>query len=133
MLYDVPGKGNPACREETARIRDRVLLYARGLDLEPVLAVDLALESMRKTGLGRGGPEAGAQNNALPEVMAEFRRLLEGQESSLRVADASGAPIVSMPPLNRRPMLPEEMDRSPVRRALKRVSALLGPAPAKLS
>lgn len=133
MLYDIPGKQELSCREETARTRDRVLLYAAGLDLDPVLGVELALASMRKTGLDCGVPDGRAESPGLPEVMAEFRRLLDGHERSLCVADALGAPLVSMPPLNRRPMLPEEMDRSPVRRALKKMGALLGPAPAKLS
>ena len=33
-----------------ARARDRVLLYTRGMGVEPLLSVELALESMRRAG-----------------------------------------------------------------------------------
>lgn len=131
MPYDAFSIQSDYHREEVARIRDRVLLYARGLDLEPVLAVQLALESMRGTGLERGSYES--EGPALPRVMNELRRLLDGQQRSLCVTDPRGAPLASMPPLNRRPMLAEEMDRSLLKRTLKKLGALCGPASSKPS
>ncbi|MBR4423954.1 MAG: hypothetical protein IKS68_06985, partial [Mailhella sp.] len=35
-------------REMDLRVRDRILLYARGLDLDPKESVDLALESLKR-------------------------------------------------------------------------------------
>lgn len=129
MPYDASSTQSDCHREEVARIRDRVLLYARGLDLEPVLAVQLALESMRGAGLEQGSCES--EGPALPRVMNELRRLLDGRQRSLCVTDARGAPLASMPPLNRLPMLPEEMDRSLLKRALKKLGALCSPASSK--
>ncbi len=142
MLYDAPAGHEPRCRDKAARTRDRVLLYARGLDLDPVLAVELALESMREAGLaGTRAVEAdavtpfapGAEAPCLPRAMAAMRRLLNERGGNGFVSDASGRPLVSMPPLNRRPMLPEEMDRSPLKRALKKLGSMLHAAPAKRS
>lgn len=143
MLYDAPSGREPHCRDEAARIRDRVLLYARGLELDPVLAVELALESMREAGLADGDCAAdtdglarrapGAESPCLPRVMSGMRRLLHERGGNGRVTDAKGRLLASMPPLNRRPMLPEEMDRSPVKRALKKLESLLDASPAKPS
>lgn len=131
MPYDTPPSHGVCRRAETARAADRVLLYARGLDLEPVSAVELALESMRRAGLAHC--DENPEGPALHEVMAEFRRLLDGRQGILCVTDAGGTPLASMPPLSRRTMLPEEMDRSPLKRALKSLGALLGPASRKPS
>lgn len=131
MPYDIPPSHGPCRQTEAARAGDRVLLYARGLDLDPVSAVELALESMRRAGFAHCDEKPGGP--ALHKVMEEFRRLLDGRQGRLCVTDPQGETLTSMPPLNRRPMLPEEMDRSPLKRALKSLGALLGPTSRKPS
>lgn len=144
MLYDAPMDREPRRRDGIARTRDRVLLYARGLDLDPVLAVELALESLREAGLAEGGAQAAAsdapasstpeaQAPCLPRAMSAMRRLLRERGDNALITNASGRPLVSMPPLNRLPMLPEEMDRSPLKRVLKKLGSLLHASSAKPS
>lgn len=80
--------------------RDRVLLYTRGMDIPPESGVALALESMR-----RAGPGAEAEK-VMEELFATLREnnafpIIAGQQSSF---------LVSAPPLNRRTVLPRNME-----------------------
>lgn len=119
-------------REKAAKIRDRILLYARGLDIDPVLALDLALQSMRESIHEQSmGPEKDSLR--LAEAMAEFRRLLLAREQNSQVTNAAGLPLTSMPPINRCHMLPEDMNCFSVKRVFKKFGALFDSTPAKRS
>jgi hypothetical protein len=89
--------------------RDRVLLYMRALDLPPFGGIELALESLK-----RSGPASVA------ESMRTLRELLHEQELDRGIVDEEGAFISSLPPLNRGTMVPRKFDRSPWRTALSR-------------
>ncbi|SBV95672.1 hypothetical protein KL86DPRO_10910 [uncultured delta proteobacterium] len=80
--------------------RDRVLLYTRGMDIEPEDGVALALESMRRAGRG-AGPD---------KVMAELFGLLRENGGPPAVAGGESLPLVCAPPLNRRTVLPKDME-----------------------
>jgi hypothetical protein len=92
------------------RARDRVLLYMGGMDVEPILGLEIALDSLR-----RAGPQAGPA-----AAMRELYDLLQGRGLSSRITDADGQLLCSVPPMNRSRMIPEEMDRLPFLTSLKR-------------
>lgn len=79
--------------------RDRVLLYARGMNQSPSKGVALALRSMRRA--GEYAPAA--------KVMEELFRTIQDNEVPLFVSTEDGIPIVSTPPMNRRTMIAEDM------------------------
>lgn len=118
--------GNPVCLPVSApdgdaaglRARDRVLLYTRGMDVEPLAGLEYALDSLR-----RAGPQAGPT-----EAMTELRGLLREHDLSLRLTGPDGQLLRSVPAMNRRRMIAEEMDRLPlltaVRRWLRRLAGL---------
>lgn len=82
--------------------RDRVVLYVTALDLPPFKGLELALESLR-----RSGPTdvAGAMRT-LRDLLAEH-----GLERGIRTA--GGEHLSSQPPLNRGVMVAKELDRLP--------------------
>ncbi|MCC8194837.1 MAG: hypothetical protein LIP28_09360 [Deltaproteobacteria bacterium] len=80
--------------------RDRVLLYTRGMDIEPEDGIRLALESMRKAGDG-AGPE---------KVMEELFTLLRENGRPPLIPDPDGTTLVSSPPVHRQTVLPKDMD-----------------------
>lgn len=89
--------------------RDRVLLYTRGMNLTPAKGVTLALRSMRRAG-----------ENAPPaKIMRELFLTLEENNFPLTLSDEKGEPLVSSPPINRRPMIAEEMIHFSIGGALK--------------
>lgn len=80
--------------------RDRVLLYTRGMDIDPEDGVSLALQSLRRAG-----------HNAAPaRVMGEMFALLRENAHSPRIQDADGNPLVSAPPLNRSRVVPKGVE-----------------------
>lgn len=114
-----------------ARARDRVLLYTRGMGVEPLLSVELALESMRRaasdgTPLPGGEDVADGADPATVVAMEGLRALFAERGIVPYLPDADGKLLRSMPPMNRRPMIAEEMDRSLLRRAARGLLRLLG-------
>lgn len=82
--------------------RDRVLLYVRALNLPPYKGLDLALESLKRTG-----------PSSTTESMESLRALLKEHGLDRGVLDSEGKHLASVPPLNRSVMIPEELDRAP--------------------
>ncbi|MDL2271894.1 glucans biosynthesis glucosyltransferase MdoH [Desulfovibrio sp. OttesenSCG-928-I05] len=139
----------------------RVLLYAQGMDMDPVEAVELALESLKRADAwlaaqqppspcpestpnapacptpsdspaAEDDPDAAAcirrmEQQVLDEAMRELHSLLKERssgpaapEESIRFVDGKYA-LRSAPDMTRRAMVPEEMDLTPLRSALKRL------------
>ena len=101
---------------QTARVRDRVLLYVRGLDIAPEASLEVALEAMRRS----GGRDVRRAMDSLREILAE-RELLppalagfQGDEDRLKC----------VPEMNRCSMIAEEMDT----RLWRRLFRLLMPS-----
>lgn len=131
----------PREEEAMARTRDRVLLYTRGLGVEPFLSLDLALESLRRADARKkdlSSPDTAATPAPFSEAsgasVADMERAMEALYGLLRekdiclgYVDTRGEPLRSAPPMNRRSMIAEEMDRSPLRRILKRLESLTRP------
>jgi len=90
--------------------RDRVLLYTRGMDIPPESGVALALESMR-----RAGPDAEAE-----KVMEELFAALRGKNTFPIIAEQQNSFLVSAPPINRRTVLPRNMEPLSFTAALRR-------------
>jgi len=90
--------------------RDRVLLYVRGMDVEPLAGLEYAVNSLR-----RADPQSGPA-----AAMRELHDLLRENGLSLRLEDAGGQMLRSMPPIRRRSMAAEEMDRLPLLTAARR-------------
>lgn len=80
--------------------RDRVLLYTRGMDIDPETGVALALESLH-----RAGADAGPD-----KVMGELFHILREKYHSRIMADDGKHPLASAPPLNRRAMVAKDME-----------------------
>lgn len=122
--------------EDMARARDRVLLYARGLDVDPVLSLELALESLRRSDPRREGPPDPAVGNMaevrdkrgaafeIERAMGALYELLSEKGLTPGLTDSQGEPLRSVPAMNRRSMIAEEMDRSPLRRVLKKLGSI---------
>ena len=96
--------------ERGQRSRDRVLLYLRGMDLPSLESVDLARES-----LSRSGPDADPA-----EALRELRGLLAERGLAHSAQNSRGERLLSAPPMNRRPMIAEELTPR------RRLAALLG-------
>ena len=90
---------NAPSDERGRRSRDRVLLYLRGMDLSPLESVDLARES-----LSRSGPDADPAG-----AMREVRDLLAERGLTHSAQNSRGERVLSAPPMNRRPMIAEEL------------------------
>ena len=89
----------------TAKLRDRVLLYLRGMDVPPLLALELALECLRRV-------EAGQEPREVGPVMKELHALLRENKLHTGWIDRPGPPRGSMPALNRCSMIAEPMEFS---------------------
>jgi hypothetical protein len=145
----------------------RVLLYVRGMEIDPVLGLELALRSVRRAAAGGTGPGSGtdevfavesspapdeahapnhppvpdkahapdgppAEISLIPVAMGELHKLLRERAIDFRVADRDGQDLRSAPPMRRRAMIPEEMDITPLRSALRKFfRKLSGHAPDK--
>jgi len=90
---------------------DRVLLYVRGMDVDPLTGLEYALDSLR-----RADPQSGPAG-----AMRALHDLLRENGLSAGLADADGQLLRSMPPMNRRPMVAEEMDRLPLLTFVRRL------------
>lgn len=93
----VPTNAPP--NERGQRSRDRVLLYLRGMDLPPLESVDLARES-----LSRSGPDADPA-----KAMRELRGLLAERGLPHSAQNSRGERLLSAPPMNRHPMIAGEL------------------------
>ena len=80
--------------------RDRVLLYTRGMNIDPEGGLTLALESLRRAG-----------SQATPDsAMRELFALVEEQDHSILMPGTDDASLTSAPPINRTVLLPEDME-----------------------
>ena len=103
--------GDPAHSVSPA-VCGRLLLYVRGMEIDPVLGLELALQSLRR--VAEGPP---AEEGPAPAAMRELHRLLRERKIDFRVAGRDGRDLCSAPPMRRRAMIAEEMDRTPIRTA----------------
>ncbi|MDR2826097.1 MAG: hypothetical protein LBV76_04805 [Deltaproteobacteria bacterium] len=101
------------------RICARILLYTRGLSLDPLLCLELSLECLRRTRVSHTGDDTAndpAQDfTAAPDfaaAMDELHRMLREKGLKATLSDHGGMLLRSSPPLNRRHMLPEDLDSS---------------------
>ncbi|MDL2316701.1 hypothetical protein LJC59_06435 [Desulfovibrio sp. OttesenSCG-928-A18] len=125
---------------ECPRARDRALLYTRGLDIDPMSSVELALESLKRAGErwenrqndtlaslpGGAAPAAEAGPSPAALVMEELHALLRERQIALRFTTSDGQLLRSTPPMNRKRMIAEDMDYSPLRRAVKSMHRVFG-------
>lgn len=81
--------------------RDRVLLYTRGMNIDPITGVSLALESLKRAGEGA----------APDKVMEELYALLRERNPSRTVKSPDGSLLTSAPPMNRRSVVAKDMDQ----------------------
>lgn len=89
--------------------RDRVVLYVTALDLPPFKGLELALESLK-----RSGP------TDVTKAMRTLRELLAEHGLDRGIRTSEGAHLSSQPPLNRGTMVAKELDRLPWLSGLKR-------------
>ena len=101
----------PVAEEEGGLvIRDRLLLYVRGLDIDAELSLELALEAARRARAVSDEKGMGSEAmDALWEILRE-RGLSPEQKNN------GGPYLCSTPGLNRCSMIAEELDISPLRR-----------------
>ena len=107
--------------------RDRALLYMRGMDIDPVISVELALESLKRVDKKTGG------RAKVQEVMQELHSLLREQGISLSLAGNDGLVLESAPPMNRRTMISEDMNPISLSSILKMFLGLFAKKPSKSS
>lgn len=100
------GEASLAAHEAlTTKLRDRVLLYLRGMDVPPLFALELALECLRRT-------EAGPEPLSVPAVMRELHTLLRENQFHTGWVNRQGPPRSSMPPMNRCSMIAGSLESS---------------------
>lgn len=105
-LEKAVGGPDEADREAlAAKLRDRVLLYVRGMDIPPVQGLELALESLRRA-------SEGTEPLSVPSVMRELHALLRENGLHTGWVDRQGPPKSSMPPLNRCSMVAAPLESS---------------------
>ncbi|WP_298068048.1 glucans biosynthesis glucosyltransferase MdoH [uncultured Mailhella sp.] len=93
----------PSCQDMDLRVRDRILLYARGLSLSPKESVALALESLER---------CTSERPTYTEAIGALHAILK--ERGLELIAADDAPkLASAPLMKRSSMLVEELDRTP--------------------
>ena len=100
MPADTPPQG----AQPSANIfagRDRVLLYTRGMEIDPVQGVSLALKALRLAGPGAGPGR----------VMEEMFHILHNNDVMPDVRDAQGRLIASAPPMNRSIVVADDMEQ----------------------
>ena len=112
-------------QDKDMQVRDRVLLYARGLDLPPAKSVELALQSLKA---------CQSEHPSYAEALENLHLLLTEKNCKLSPGDEEPH-LVSAPRMKRSTMLPEELDRTPWESILKktfgRLFRILSPAGAK--
>lgn len=104
--------GCTSAREGWQIARDRVALYVTALDLPPFKGLELALESLK-----RSGP------TDVTEAMRTLRELLAEHGLDQGIRTPEGVHLSSQPPLNRGSMVAKELDRLPWLSGLKRFFA----------
>ncbi|MBP3730682.1 MAG: glucans biosynthesis glucosyltransferase MdoH, partial [Mailhella sp.] len=90
-------------REMDLRVRDRILLYARGLDLDPKASVELALESLKR---------CKSTHPTYAEAFSCLHAILEEKGEEL-LQDGRIPQMQPVPDITRSSMLAEELDRTP--------------------
>ena len=90
-------------QDKDFRVRDRVLLYARGLDLPPAESVEIALESLTR---------CSSEHPSYAEALENLHLILAERGRELIPSDDKPH-LVCAPPMKRSTMLPEELDRTP--------------------
>jgi hypothetical protein len=103
--------------QNMSRVCARVFLYTQGLSLDPLLCMELSLESLRSVSLGRKI----AQTPDFAAAMDELRRMLREKGLKAELSGPDSRPLRSAPPLNRRHMLPGELGSSILRRIIKKI------------
>lgn len=80
--------------------RDRALLYTRGMGIDPLKSVSLALESLSRAG------------SAAPPsvVMEQLFQILREQDVTPLLCDEDGARLISAPPMNRTHVVARDVD-----------------------
>ena len=102
MAPDDAAPGSPDAAGLALQARDRVLLYTRGMELDPVRGVEIALESLRRAVSDRE-PE---HPLGVAEAMRALRAVLAEHGLKPEVEAPGGGRLVSGPPLQRSPMVP---------------------------
>lgn len=102
--------------ERSARACDRVLLYTRGMELEPLDSVDMAREALLRAG----------EHPSIPDTIQSLRTLIREKGLAHGLLDDKGERLASAPPMNRQPMIAEPLDRSPWLTAVKRLGRRKG-------
>ena len=101
------------------RVRDRVLLYARGLDLPPKESLALALESLER---------CKGEHPGYAEALEHLHQILAERHGGF---DEEPTRLTPVPPVKRSTMLPEELDRTPwmtiFRKTFRRMSHAFAP------
>ncbi|MBQ8744443.1 MAG: glucans biosynthesis glucosyltransferase MdoH [Mailhella sp.] len=112
-------------QDKDMQVRDRVLLYARGLDLPPAKSVELALQSLKA---------CQSEHPSYAEALENLHLLLTEKNCKLIPGDEEPH-LVSAPRMKRSTMLPEELDRTPwvsiLKKTFGRLFRILSPAGAK--
>lgn len=114
-----PCFGSGHAVEQDMAARDRVLLYTRGMELDPLSGVELACESLRRLA-AKPGP------GGVAEAMDELAGVLDEHGIRLEAHAPTGGRLACAPPIRRRCMLSEEMDITPLRNALRRLVGKAG-------
>ena len=99
-----------AYQDKDFRVRDRVLLYARGLDLPPAESVEIALKSLER---------CSSEHPTYAEALENLHIILAERGRELIPSDDKPH-LTSVPPIKRSTMLPEELDRTPWMSILKK-------------
>ena len=79
--------------------RDRVLLYTRGMEIDPIAGVDLALESLKRAG----------DSSPPSEVMGKLYEILDEKNYSFILKNSDGSHLKSVLPINRRHVIANDM------------------------
>lgn len=94
-------------------------MYTQGLSADPLLCLELSLESLRCVSVSCPDPAAPPDFSGDADfagAMAALRRILREKGLQAGLSGADGKPLRSAPPVNRRHMLPEALDSSILRR-----------------
>jgi hypothetical protein len=101
------------------RVCARIFLYTQGLSVDPLLCLELSLDSLRRLSAPGPGPAAPPDFSGDADfagAMTALRRILHEKGLKTELYGADGNPLRSAPPVNRRHMLPEALDSSVLRR-----------------
>jgi hypothetical protein len=104
------------------------------MEIAPILGLELALETVRRVAAAPapGAPHAAAgeapassglsaeESRGPAAAMRELQALLHERRIGFHVTGPDGRELRSAPPMQRRPMIAEEMDITPLRSALKK-------------